>query len=89
MGCFKILEGFTNVDANKLFSINDLSRTRSNGIKSRYNQTELDCTKSFLTNDAVREWNELPSSVVQCITINSLKNQLDHQGSILDPLLFL
>ncbi len=31
--CFKILEGFMNVDAHKLFSVDELSRTRSNGIK--------------------------------------------------------
>ncbi len=71
--CFKILKGFTNVDANKLFSIDNLSRTRSNGIKLRRRHIELDCTKFFLTNDVVREWNKLPPSVVQCITVNSLK----------------
>ncbi len=40
--CFKILKVFTNVDANKVFSIDNLSRTRSNGIKLRCRQTELD-----------------------------------------------
>ncbi len=78
MECFKILKGFTNVDANKLFSIDEMSRTRSNGIKLRCRQTELDCTKFFFTNDIVREWNKLPPSVVQCITVNSFKNKLDH-----------
>ena len=28
--CYKILKGFTNVDANKMFSIDNTSRTRSN-----------------------------------------------------------
>ncbi len=78
MECFKILKGFTNVDANKLFSIDELSRTRSNGMKLRCRQTELDCTKFFFTNDFVREWKKLPPSVVQCITVNSFKNKLDH-----------
>ncbi len=31
--CFKILKEFTNVDANKMFSIDNTSRTRSNGVK--------------------------------------------------------
>ncbi len=35
IACFKILKGFTNVDAKKLFSTDNLSRTRSNGIKLR------------------------------------------------------
>ncbi len=48
--CFKILKEFTNVDAHKQFSIDDLSQTRSNGIKLRCRQTELNCTKFFFTN---------------------------------------
>ncbi len=73
-----MLKGFTNVDADKLLSIDNLSRTRSNGIKLRCRQTELDCTKSFFTNDVVREWNKLPPSMVQCSTANSFKNKLDY-----------
>ncbi len=75
--CFKILKGFTNVDANKLFSIDELSRTRSDGIKLRCRQTELHCTKFFFTNDVVRERNKLPPSVAQCITVNYFKIKLD------------
>ena len=76
--CFKILKGFTNVDASKMFSIDNTSRTRTNGLKLRCKQVQLDCTKFFFTNDVVREWNKLPPSVVQCNTINSFKNKLDH-----------
>ncbi len=72
--CFKILEGFTNVDADKLFSVGCSSWTRSNGIKLRCRQTELNCTKFFFTNYVVREWNKLSPSMLQCNTINSLKN---------------
>ena len=45
--CFKIFKGFTNVDASKLFSIDNSSRTRSNGIKLRCKQVQLDSTKFF------------------------------------------
>ncbi len=76
--CFKIFTGFTNADGNKLFSTDESSRARSNGIKLRCKQIELDCTKFFFTNDVVREWNKLPPSVVQCIEVNSFKNKLDH-----------
>ncbi len=78
--CFKILKGFTNilVDASKLFSIDNTSRTRSNGIKLRCKQIQLDSTKFFCIDDVVREWNKLLPSVVQCDTINSFKNKLDH-----------
>ncbi len=77
--CFKILKGFTNVDASKLFSVDDTSRTRTNGVKLRCKQVQLDSTKFFFVNDVVREWNKLPPSVVQCDTIYSFKNELDHQ----------
>ncbi len=66
------------MDASKLFSIDVTSRTRSNGVKPRCNQIQLDSTKFFFTNDVVKEWNKLPPSVVQCDTINSFKNKLDH-----------
>ena len=75
---FKVLKGFTNVDASKSFSTDNVSRTRNNGVKLRCKQIQLDCTKFFFTNDVVREWNKLPTSVVQCNTINSFKNKLDH-----------
>ncbi len=39
--CFKILKGFTNVDASKLFSVDDTSRTRSNGVRFRYKQYKI------------------------------------------------
>ncbi len=75
--CFKIFKGFTNIDASKLFSIHNASRTKSNGIKLRCKQVQLYSTKFYFTNDVVREWNKLPPSVVQCDTINSFKNKLD------------
>ncbi len=76
--CFKILIEFTNVDTNKLFSIDNLLRTRSKGIRLTCRQIGLNCTKFFFTSDVVREWNKLPPSMVQCITINTFKNKLDH-----------
>ena len=75
--CFKILNGFTNVDRSKVFMIDDTLRTRNNGIKLKCRQVNSDCTKFFFTNIVVREWNKLPPSVVQCNTIDSFKNKLD------------
>ncbi len=75
--CFKILKGFTDVNASKLFSLDDTLQTRSNGVKLRCKQILLDSTKSLFTNDMVRERNKLPPSVVQCDTINAFNNKLD------------
>ncbi len=76
--CFRMLEGFTNVDASKLFSVGDTSRTRSNSVKLRCKQVQLDSTKLFINNHVVKEWNKLSPSVVQCDTINLFKDKLDH-----------
>ncbi len=73
--CFNILKDFIKVDVSKLFSV-DTSRTRSNGLKLRCKQVQLDSTKFFFTNAVVREWNNLPPSVVHCDTINSFKNKI-------------
>ncbi len=66
------------MDAGKMFSTDNTPRTMSNGVKLRCKQVQLDCTKFFFTNNVVREWNKLPSSVVQYDTINSFKDKLDH-----------
>ncbi len=60
---FKIIKDFTNVDAIKLFSFDNSSRTRSNDVKLRCQQVELDKTKLFFTYD-VRKWNKLSPSLV-------------------------
>ncbi len=73
-----------NVEASKMFLIDNTPRTRSKGVKLRCKQVQLDCTKFFFNNDVVREWNKLPPLEVQCNTINSFKNKLDHHLHIQD-----
>ncbi len=64
-----------NVEASKMFSIDNTSRTKSNGVKLRSNQIQRNSTKFSFTNDVVRD--KLPPSLVQCNTTNSFKNKLD------------
>ncbi len=77
--CLKILKGFTDVDTNKMFSIDNTSRTGNNKKKLRCKHVQLDCIKFFFMNAVVKEWNKFPPTVMQCDTINSFKNKLDHQ----------
>ncbi len=51
--CFKILNGFTNVDRSKLFMIDDTLQTRNNGIKLKCRQVNSDCTKFSFANVVV------------------------------------
>ncbi len=53
--CFKILKGFTYVDANKLFSIYNSSRTKNNYEKLKCRQVQLGSNNIIFTNDVVRE----------------------------------
>ncbi len=66
------------MNASKMFSIDNTSRTRNTGVKLRCNQVQLDCIKFFFTNDVIREWNKLPPLVMQCDTVNSFINKLEH-----------
>ncbi len=71
--CFK-LKGFTNVDACKLFSIDDSPHTRSIGVKLRCKQVQIDCTKFFFTNNMAREQNKFQlqwCSVTQSILLKT------------------
>ncbi len=74
--CFKILNGFTNVDQTKLFEVDDSTLTRNIGPKLKCRQVHSDSTK-FLASTAVRAWNKLPPSMVQRHSIASFKNNFD------------
>ncbi len=78
--CFKLLNGFTNVDVTKLFMMDDSLRTWSNGAKLKCKQANSDCTKYFFNNVVVTDWNRLPPSVVQCSSTDSFKNRLDRSS---------
>ncbi len=51
--CFKILDGFANVDPTKLFDSDDSTRPKNNGAKLKRRQIHSDCTKYFFTNAVV------------------------------------
>lgn len=63
------------VGASKLFSINNSSWTRNEGVKPWCQQVQLNYTKYFITNDMVRG---PPPSMVQFDAINSFKNKIDY-----------
>ncbi len=71
----KYLKGLRMLTQTNCFQ---LMTCHEGGIKLRCRQTQLDCTKFFFINDVVREWNKLSPSMVQCITVNSFRNKLDH-----------
>ena len=75
--CFKTLNGFNNVDASKIFTVDHSGRTRGNGMKLKGQRANLDVTKHFYTHEIINEWNSLPTSVVNSKTIDTFKKRLD------------
>ncbi len=67
-----------NMDAIKLFIMDDLLQTRSNRTKLKCKQVPPDSKKYFFTNTVVQDWNKLPSSVIQYGSIDTFKNRLYH-----------
>ncbi len=76
IGCFKILNGFTNVNKSKLYETDDSSRTRSDAAKLKCKQVDSDCIKFFFANIVLRECNKLPPAIVQRNSTDSFNDKL-------------
>ena len=74
---FKILKGYSNLDASKYFSIDRSNHTRSNGLKIKPKRFKTLEAKHFFFNRIVNVWNKLPSDAVNSPSIESFKNKLD------------
>ena len=74
---FKMFNGYTNINPEKLFTRVRSNSTRNHGFKitgKRFSTTEA---KYFFTNRIVNIWNNLPFNVVNATTIETFKNRLD------------
>ena len=73
---FKILSGISNINSEKLFSLNH-NYTRSNGQKLQLKRFKTSQCGNFFTYKIASYWNRLPSDVVNSTTIDQFKNRLD------------
>ena len=73
----KILKKLDKIEADKLFTFNTQD-TRGHKFKFFKKNVRTDFGKLKLRNRVVNDWNSLPSSVVEAISINDFKNKLDH-----------
>ena len=73
---FKIIRGFDNVDARKLFSFSD-TITRGNGYKIRLPIARTEVFRNFFTYKVINSWNDLSSEVVSSPSVNAFKARLD------------
>ena len=85
---FKMFNGYTNINSEKLFTRVRSNSTRNHGFKiigKRFSTTEA---KYFFTNRIVNIWNSLPHNVVNAKTIETFKTRLDNYF-IMNPRLTL
>ena len=74
---FKIFKGYSNLDANKYFTIDHTNLTRNNGFKITPKRFKSHEAKHYFFNRIVNIWNKLPSEIVNSNTIESFKNKID------------
>ena len=74
---FKIINKFDNVDADNYFDSCKDTRTRNNGFKLKSKCFNGNIAKNFFTYRVVKNWNELPTNVVNSTSVNMFKNKLD------------
>ena len=74
---FKIFEGYSNLNVNKYFNIDNSNTTRNNGCKIIHKRFKSHEAKYFFCNRVVNIWNKLPSEIVNSSSIPSFKNKID------------
>jgi len=75
--CFKILNGFYDIDPKEFFKPSSIDFTRGNAHRLFKQHTRLDVTKFFFSHRVVNAWNRLPDYVCEADSVNSFKNRLD------------
>ena len=73
---FKILKGFTNVDHQNLFTINN-NRARGNGCKLELKPYNTNVCGNFFTFKICNFWNRLTAEVINSASIEEFKTKLD------------
>ena len=81
MRCFKILNGYENIDRNIFFSVKEERRTRGHGVTLPKKQCRLDIRNVLVSQRTVNEWNILSADCVSVSSVNIFKNKTeDGQG---------
>ena len=74
---FKIVNSIDCLNMHDFFQISS-TITRGHDLKSCKQRFLLDVGKFSFSNRVIDHWNDLPSDVIACNTLNSFKNKLDY-----------
>ena len=74
---FKIFKGYSNLNVNKYFNIDNTNTTRNNGCKIKPKRFKSHEAKYFFFSRVVNIWNKLPSEIVNSSSIPSFKIKID------------
>ena len=73
-----ILNGRENIDKNELFTLDESSITRTNGFKLVGRRFATEVARNSFGYRVINEWNAIPRSVVNCLSLDAFKLNLDN-----------
>ena len=74
--CWKVFRGQCSIQPTVLWEIHTGARTRGHQFRIKVNRCEIDARSRFFSNRIIRDWNSLPSWVVEAETIGTFKSGL-------------
>ena len=77
---YKIMHGLEKVDVDKFFKLADKDNTRGHTLKIFKPRMVkgLRCRQEFFSQRVIESWNKLPDQVVNAVSINSFKSELEN-----------
>ena len=75
---FQLLNGFVDLDAMEFFDLSTTTHTRGHSCKLYRRHTRTDVRKRYFANRIIKNWNSLPSNIVEATSINDFKNKFDN-----------
>ena len=76
---YKVLHGIDNIDRNKIFCLNEYTKTRNSTMKLFKSQSKSSTRCNYLANRINNTWNNLKESTKMSIDINTFKRNIDEE----------
>ncbi|CAH8485641.1 unnamed protein product [Dicrocoelium dendriticum] len=71
------MKGLSAIVPSDLFELADSERLRGHRLKLKQQRARLNVRAKFFSNRVVRNWNKLPSELMDCETVVAFKAGLD------------